>query len=135
MQLLSLLPPDPLRQATARRVHEAAFRPPYVVANARHAEVISAQLSQCGAPADALILEPAARNTAPAIALAAALAAQTEPDALLLVMRSEEHTSELQSLMRISYAVFCLKQKKILYNTNKTYTLYTFMRKNTTIQY
>src|SRR3546814_3668022 len=28
------------------------------------------------------------------------------------VQRSEEHTSELQSLMRISYAVFCLKQKK-----------------------
>src|SRR3546814_9359694 len=27
--------------------------------------------------------------------------------------RSEEHTSELQSLMRISYAVFCLKQKKV----------------------
>src|SRR3546814_15135227 len=27
--------------------------------------------------------------------------------------RSEEHTSELQSLMRISYAVFCLKQKKL----------------------
>src|SRR3546814_5645210 len=33
--------------------------------------------------------------------------------------RSEEHTSELQSLMRISYAVFCLK-KKIKYNTHKT---------------
>src|SRR3546814_3096763 len=32
--------------------------------------------------------------------------------ALLLVARSEEHTSELQSLMRISYAVFCLKKKK-----------------------
>src|SRR3546814_7870477 len=31
--------------------------------------------------------------------------------------RSEEHTSELQSLMRISYAVFCLKKKK---NTNKS---------------
>src|SRR3546814_1768921 len=29
-----------------------------------------------------------------------------------LVNRSEEHTSELQSLMRISYAVFCLKKKK-----------------------
>src|SRR3546814_2890238 len=28
------------------------------------------------------------------------------------IMRSEEHTSELQSLMRISYAVFCLKKKK-----------------------
>src|SRR3546814_1037039 len=32
--------------------------------------------------------------------------------------RSEEHTSELQSLMRISYAVFCLKKKKNQYNTN-----------------
>src|SRR3546814_10877283 len=30
-------------------------------------------------------------------------------------VRSEEHTSELQSLMRISYAVFCLKKKKIIY--------------------
>src|SRR3546814_5272865 len=33
--------------------------------------------------------------------------------------RSEEHTSELQSLMRISYAVFCLKKKK--QNTNKNH--------------
>src|SRR3546814_7469010 len=30
----------------------------------------------------------------------------------ILLARSEEHTSELQSLMRISYAVFCLKKKK-----------------------
>src|SRR3546814_1349438 len=35
------------------------------------------------------------------------------------VTRSEEHTSELQSLMRISYAVFCLKKKKLVKNTNK----------------
>src|SRR3546814_7494715 len=34
-------------------------------------------------------------------------------------LRSEEHTSELQSLMRISYAVFCLKKKK---KTNKSRT-------------
>src|SRR3546814_5566143 len=37
----------------------------------------------------------------------------TEADrAAEAAMRSEEHTSELQSLMRISYAVFCLKKKK-----------------------
>src|SRR3546814_5338675 len=35
------------------------------------------------------------------------------------MVRSEEHTSELQSLMRISYAVFCLKKKKI--DNNKHY--------------
>src|SRR3546814_1877367 len=33
-----------------------------------------------------------------------------------LLLRSEEHTSELQSLMRISYAVFCLKKKKSMNN-------------------
>src|SRR3546814_7935112 len=33
--------------------------------------------------------------------------------------RSEEHTSELQSLMRISYAVFCLKKKKITINISQ----------------
>src|SRR3546814_10027219 len=39
-------------------------------------------------------------------------------------VRSEEHTSELQSLMRISYAVFCLKKKKkhTTYDTNHTNT-------------
>src|SRR3546814_2211359 len=35
------------------------------------------------------------------------------------VVRSEEHTSELQSLMRISYAVFCLKKKKKTRNTRE----------------
>src|SRR3546814_6343542 len=44
--------------------------------------------------------------------------------------RSEEHTSELQSLMRISYAVFCLKKKntkynQIIYHSNQTHTLHT----------
>src|SRR3546814_3970121 len=35
-------------------------------------------------------------------------------------LRSEEHTSELQSLMRISYAVFCLKKKKKLHTDRTT---------------
>src|SRR3546814_6203936 len=35
-------------------------------------------------------------------------------------VRSEEHTSELQSLMRISYAVFCLKTKTLKYNTRNS---------------
>src|SRR3546814_6499361 len=44
--------------------------------------------------------------------------AETPRLALDLVERSEEHTSELQSLMRISYAVFCLKKKKRQKNNN-----------------
>src|SRR3546814_7121569 len=40
--------------------------------------------------------------------------------ALVTRLRSEEHTSELQSLMRISYAVFCLKKKTVY---TKTHTI------------
>src|SRR3546814_2567921 len=43
--------------------------------------------------------------------------------ARIMAVRSEEHTSELQSLMRSSYAVFCLKKKKKhINNTKQTYT-------------
>src|SRR3546814_4628980 len=42
------------------------------------------------------------------------------------VDRSEEHTSELQSLMRISYAVFCLKKKILSSLHNSLYTHYVF---------
>src|SRR3546814_3469569 len=47
------------------------------------------------------------------------------------VRRSEEHTSELQSLMRISYAVFCLKKKntkEIIHTTAYTDTSYKIQR-------
>src|SRR3546814_17027158 len=41
-------------------------------------------------------------------------------DTLKKIARSEEHTSELQSLMRSSYAVFCLKKKKIITHSKAT---------------
>src|SRR3546814_8193078 len=47
-----------------------------------------------------------------------------------VVRRSEEHTSELQSLMRISYAVFCLKKKKIYNNTDNITQLNDIQRKD-----
>src|SRR3546814_6559424 len=51
--------------------------------------------------AASILLTHSARRAAPSASLCATV-----------VRRSEEHTSELQSLMRISYAVFCLKKKK-----------------------
>src|SRR3546814_5971563 len=48
--------------------------------------------------------------------LARWLHARLETEYEFLNSRSEEHTSELQSLMRISYAVFCLNKKQYVYN-------------------
>src|SRR3546814_2161044 len=51
-------------------------------------------------------------------------------------LRSEEHTSELQSLMRISYAVFCLKKKKILINRKTIIVSQSYIKDiNTEFQY
>src|SRR3546814_4973217 len=50
-------------------------------------------------------------NTGSEAVLGALRIARTVTGRETVVLRSEEHTSELQSLMRISYAVFCLKKK------------------------
>src|SRR3546814_1913791 len=55
------------------------------------------------------------------LSLAGARFLMTErPGTIWADRRSEEHTSELQSLMRISYAVFCLKKKKIRTHKNNS---------------
>src|SRR3546814_2880317 len=49
----------------------------------------------------------------------------------IVVQRSEEHTSELQSLMRISYAVFCLKKQRL--KNKSTYTTDKRRNRDTTV--
>src|SRR3546814_9408131 len=59
-------------------------------------------------------------------------ARQTRPR---LEKRSEEHTSELQSLMRISYAVFCLKKKNTKEKIQNTKISYTQNKNTTSMSY
>jgi mannose-1-phosphate guanylyltransferase/mannose-1-phosphate guanylyltransferase/mannose-6-phosphate isomerase len=86
-QLLALTHADTMLQLTITRcAGPEQFAPPMIVANAAHADEIELQLLAAGCAEHHLILEPAARNTAPAIALAALAA---EPDSILLVMPSD----------------------------------------------
>ncbi len=86
-QLLPLTGDNTLLQLTALRAGDPArFGDPIVVAGDRHAEEILVQLGEVGIRPSSIILEPAARNTAPAIALAALRAA---PKDVLLVMPSD----------------------------------------------
>ena len=86
-QLLALTHVETMLQLTvARASGSERFAAPTVVASAAHADEIETQLAAAGIDVGALILEPAARNTGPAIALAAFAA---EPEAILLVMPSD----------------------------------------------
>ena len=96
-QLLPLTAEATMLQLTAQRAVGERFAAPVVVANARHAEEIEAQLSAVGAEPQALILEPAGRNTAPAIALAALAA--SDPAAPLLVMPSDHVIADVPAFL------------------------------------
>src|SRR3546814_982670 len=54
--------------------------------------------------------------------------AEADKAAVVEVARSEEHTSELQSLMRISYAVFCLKKKTNTRHTEPDNAMYVYKK-------
>src|SRR3546814_8089031 len=65
---------------------------------------------------------PALRDAAHSLKSSSANLGAMSLSAAAKRIRSEEHTSELQSLMRISYAVFCLKKKKNKHRTDKPTT-------------
>src|SRR3546814_6619262 len=76
---------------------------------ARYDEQLQGITALVGMPRGGVMLNPGPLyHNGPFLFTSLALLAGTR----VVGMRSEEHTSELQSLMRISYAVFCLKKKK-----------------------
>jgi mannose-1-phosphate guanylyltransferase / mannose-6-phosphate isomerase len=89
-QLLRLLGEDSLLQQTVRRVGDAGrFAQPLLVANEEHRFIVAEQLREIRAPSQALLLEPVGRNTAPAACVAAMILAESEPDALMLLLPSD----------------------------------------------
>jgi len=89
-QLLALAGTTSLLQETLARVTDPArFARPHLLCNERHRFQIAEQLREVGIDAAAIVLEPAARNTAPAVAAGALILAANEPDALMLVLPSD----------------------------------------------
>lgn len=100
-QFMSFLADETMLQATAGRLAQgraaATFAAPIVVCNAAHRDPVLEQLAGAyGAPA-AVLLEPEARNTAPAIAAVTAYIAADDPKALILVMPSDHHIGDAQA--------------------------------------
>ncbi|HEY0861620.1 MAG TPA: mannose-1-phosphate guanylyltransferase/mannose-6-phosphate isomerase [Pseudoxanthomonas sp.] len=99
-QFLPLAGDDTMVQATWRRVEALADLAPIVVANEEHRFLVAEQLRQIGAPAPAILLEPAGRNTAPAIAAAALQAMAGGADPLLLVLPSDHVVRDVAGFQR-----------------------------------
>jgi len=94
-QLLALDGEATLLQQTVRRVSDKArFADPILIAGDLHRFVIADQLAAIGVTPAALLLEPIGRNTAPAAALAALIAAKEDPETVICLLASDHRIGE-----------------------------------------
>lgn len=82
--------PETFLAAALRRLAAGdGFAPPLIVCNNDHRFLVQDEACQAGVSPGAIVLEPAARNTAPAVAVAALIAERSNPDAVIAVMPSD----------------------------------------------
>ncbi|TVS00094.1 MAG: mannose-1-phosphate guanylyltransferase/mannose-6-phosphate isomerase [Rhodospirillales bacterium] len=96
-QLLPLVSANSMIQETVARVTGNGFAPATIVCNHEHRFMIAEQMRALGVVTGAIVLEPAARNTAPAITAAALLLEQTHPGAIMLVLPSDHVIEDVRS--------------------------------------
>jgi len=98
-QLLPLVSPRSMIVETALRAPAAAgFAAPIVVCNETHRFIIAEQLREAGVEGCRIVLEPAGRNSAPAIAAAALLAAESDPMTVLWMMAADAVVDDVSAL-------------------------------------
>ncbi len=88
-----------LQEAALRGSDPRMFAPLITVANLHHRFAVAEQLAELGVPFRKPILEPVARNTAAAVAVAALAAAREDPDALILVMPADHVVGDPESFL------------------------------------
>lgn len=99
-QLWPLVSDHTMIQETALRAHGPGFAAPLVVCNQEHRFLIAEQLRGVGIEGARIVLEPVGRNSAPAIAAAAVLVAEDDPDAVLWIMAADASIADTDALQR-----------------------------------
>ena len=99
-QFAPLVGDETLFQASAKRLSGARYAAPIVMTNADFRFVVAEQMAGIGIKPAAILIEPAGRNTAPAILVAALMAAEKNPDALLLVAPSDHVVPDAEAFGR-----------------------------------
>ena len=114
-QLWPLISERTMIQETAHRAAGAGFTPPIVVCNQEHRFLIAEQLRAAGIAEARIVLEPVGRNSAPAIAAAAVLVAETDPDAVLWMMAADAAISNEAALHQaLAAAVVAARDGRIV---------------------
>ena len=93
-QLLPLISDNTMIQETAKRLEGLNVNAPIVVCNEQHRFIIAEQLAQIGIKNPSIILEPVARNTAPAIAAACIQAKKQDEDSVVVVLPSDHEIKD-----------------------------------------
>jgi mannose-1-phosphate guanylyltransferase/mannose-6-phosphate isomerase len=99
-QFHRIVGPETLFQQTCRRLTGDLFGDLTVLSNRRHRFLVAEQLEEIGACPARIVLEPVGRNTAPAACIAALFAAQTDPDALVLLAPSDHMIVDASAFVR-----------------------------------
>ncbi len=102
-QFARLLGPETLFQASARRLSTPGFAGPIVVTGSDFRFIVTEQLAEAGVDPAAILIEPSARNTAPAI-LAAALALEAQTPGALMLVAPSDHVIPNAALFRQAVA-------------------------------
>ncbi len=97
-QFWPLISPDSMIQETANRALGEGFAPPVVVCNQEHRFLVAEQMRNAGFADARIVLEPVGRNSAPAIAAAALVVAETDPDAVLWMMAADSAIQDRPAL-------------------------------------
>jgi mannose-1-phosphate guanylyltransferase / mannose-6-phosphate isomerase len=97
-QLWPLISDHTMLQETALRARGERFAPPIVVCNQEHRFLIAEQLRAAAIPSPRILLEPVGRNSAPAIAAAAVLVAEDDPDAVLWLLAADHVIADTEAL-------------------------------------
>jgi mannose-1-phosphate guanylyltransferase/mannose-6-phosphate isomerase len=98
-QLWPLLSDRSLLQETVSRGRGPGFAAPVIVCNEEHRFLIAEQLREAGVHDARIMLEPVGRNSAPAIAAAAVLVAEENPDAVLWMMAADASIADTGALL------------------------------------
>lgn len=97
-QFWPLLSERTMLQETAARGEGPGFASPLIICNESHRFLVAEQLRAAGVAGPRIVLEPVARNSAPAIAVAAVLAHEADPGAVLWLMAADAAISDVPAL-------------------------------------